>query len=608
MDVLRTVSRRRLLAGGVVLLGLSVTEGFGVIMLLPLLEIVGVDAGQGAPGRMSAAVTSLFAAAGVRPTLATVLGVYVGIAALQGALQRWQALLSTGIEQDIVTAMRRRVYRAIAGVQWTFFARHRSSDFTHVLTEEVDRAGGAVYSLIDLLVAAAIVLVYFGISFRVSPAVATAVALCGLSLALVMRRRLVAARTSGEQVSQSARGLYAAIIEHLGSMKTTMSYAAVERHAGIFGRLSDEVRSARVRAAGEHGRFRHMVALGSTAGLAIIVYVSLAVLSISTAELLVLLFVVARLMPRLTGLHARVQALARELPAFAVVRDLETCCAAAARPRFDRPQPVNLHREIRLEGVTFRYGAGLGVPAVRGVDLTILVGSTTAIVGPSGAGKSTIADLLLGLIAPDEGRLLIDGEPLVAERIESWQRQIGYVPQDTFLFHDSVRANLLWAAPDAADEHLWHALRLAAADRFVAALPQGIQTVLGDRGSLLSGGERQRISLARALLRNPRLLILDEATSSLDAESEARIQQAIDSLHRRMTIVIITHRLSAIRHADMIHVLDRGRLVETGTWQELHACPTGRFRKMWCAQGLGQESAAGAAAERRTRRIEAVSR
>jgi ATP-binding cassette subfamily C protein len=159
------------------------------------------------------------------------------------------------------------------------------------------------------------------------------------------------------------------------------------------------------------------------------------------------------------------------------------------------------------------------------------------------------------------------------------------VPQDPFLFHDTVRANLQWAREDATDADLWHALRLAAADQFVAALPQGLDTVVGDRGVLVSGGERQRLSLARALVRRPQLLILDEATSSLDSENEERIQQAIDELHQQMTIVVITHRLSTIRAADVIQVVDRGRLIESGSWDELmsHA---GRFRELCAAQGV----------------------
>ena len=209
---------------------------------------------------------------------------------------------------------------------------------------------------------------------------------------------------------------------------------------------------------------------------------------------------------------------------------------------------------MRLESVSFGY-EDVAEPALGSVTLRIPAGRTTAIVGPSGSGKSTLADLLLGLIVPAEGRVLVDETPLTPELLPAWRDQIGYVPQDSFHFHDTVRANLLWARPEASEAELQEALEVAAAG-FVTRLPQGLDTVLGDRGVRLSGGERQRIALARALLRRPAMLILDEATSSLDSENERRVQDAIERLHGRLTILVITHRLTTVRLADSIHVLD----------------------------------------------------
>src|SRR5690606_21964199 len=209
----------------------------------------------------------------------------------------------------------------------------------------------------------------------------------------------------------------------------------------------------------------------------------------------------------------------------------------------------------------------------------------TAIVGPSGGGKSTVADVLIGLLAPDEGEVLVDGEPLTDAQRPAWRRRVAYVAQDVFLFHDTVRANLLLADPDADDARLWEALEAASAG-FVKDLPDGLDTVVGDRGTRLSGGERQRLALARALLREPELLVLDEATSSLDAVNEARVQEAIRRLHGRTTMVVIAHRLATVRDADAIHVLVDGRITESGTWAELVGRPDGVFRNLAAAQGL----------------------
>jgi ATP-binding cassette subfamily C protein len=243
---------------------------------------------------------------------------------------------------------------------------------------------------------------------------------------------------------------------------------------------------------------------------------------------------------------------------------------------------------VRFDSVSFKYEDG-AQPALASVKLTIPAGQTTAIVGPSGAGKSTLADLLLGLIVPTEGRVLVDETPLTPGLLPAWRDQIGYVPQDSFHFHDTVRTNLLWARPDASEAELQEALEVAAAG-FVKRLPQGLDTVLGDRGVRLSGGERQRIALARALLRRPAMLILDEATSSLDSENERRVQDAIERLHGRLTILIITHRLTTVRRADLIHVLDGGEVVESGNWDALLNGSTGRFRSLCDSQGLSVDS------------------
>ena len=225
--------------------------------------------------------------------------------------------------------------------------------------------------------------------------------------------------------------------------------------------------------------------------------------------------------------------------------------------------------ELRLENVSFRYDEVAGPDVLEGLSLAIPAGRTIAITGPSGSGKSTLADLVMGLLEPTRGWLTIDGAALVPARARAWRRSIAYVPQECFLFRDSVRANLLWARPDASDRDLWSALKLAAADGFVSALPRGLDTVIGDRGLRLSGGERQRVALARAVLRQPRLLVLDEATSALDNDNERLVQAAIERMHGLTTIMVIAHRLTTIRTADEIVVLAEGRMLERGTWDEL---------------------------------------
>jgi ABC-type multidrug transport system fused ATPase/permease subunit len=218
------------------------------------------------------------------------------------------------------------------------------------------------------------------------------------------------------------------------------------------------------------------------------------------------------------------------------------------------------------------------------LSVRIPAGRTVAIVGASGAGKSTFADLLIGLLRPSAGEVRVDGAAVKDDGIAAWRRTVGYVPQESFLLHDSVRANLRWAQPDATDAQMWIALERAAAAGFLRTR-QGLDTIVGDRGVQLSGGERQRLALARALLRNPTLLVLDEATSALDSINEQQILETVRSLGGVVTTVIVTHRLTAIRDVDAIHVMSRGRIAESGTWNDLASRP-GAFAQLLDAHGL----------------------
>lgn len=588
---LTAISPRKMALAAVVMLSLSLTEGIGLLLLVPLLQLVGVEAQGGSASSIGDGLAAAFFWFGIHPTLGAVLALYVGIAAGQSLLQRWHMMLSAQVRQQAEAALRLRLYRAIARTRWLFFARTRVSDFNQMLTQELDRIGTAAHDLIDVTVGALIVAVYVGVALRVSPEMTAFVLACGGLLAWLLRARVSDSHGLGSAMTATRAELNAAVTEHLGSMKTARCYGALERHDDSFRQLTEQVRLGNLQSIASFARLRQETVVGSAIVLAVIVYVSRQVLALPTAHLLMLLLLFARLMPRLTGLIERAQNFATQLPSFERFDQMERRCSGAAEPPAGPPQPVVFARDIRLEAVSFRYGNDAVRAAVRDIDLVIPAATTTAIVGPSGAGKSTLADLLLGLIEPTAGRILIDGQPLEPIDLASWRDQIGYVSQDTFLFHESVRANLRWARPDASEADLNHALQMAAADAFVAQLPNELDTVIGDRGVLVSGGERQRLALARALLRRPKLLVLDEATNALDSENEARIQEAIDALRHRMTIVVITHRLSTVRGADVIHVIDQGRIVESGSWDELIDRPASRFHALCRAQGVeGLES------------------
>jgi ATP-binding cassette subfamily B protein len=244
--------------------------------------------------------------------------------------------------------------------------------------------------------------------------------------------------------------------------------------------------------------------------------------------------------------------------------------------------PPDGRGEVRFDGVDFAYGPD-GAPVLQGFDLHVPAGETHAIVGSTGAGKSTVVKLLLRLYEPTAGAIRLDDADLRDLTFPSLRGAMGYVGQDVFLFQGTVRENVAYGRPDAPLDDVVAAARLAEADDFVRALPHGYDTVVGERGQKLSGGQRQRISIARAILRDPRILVLDEATSAVDNETEAAIQRSLEAVGRDRTVVVIAHRLSTVRHADRIHVLERGRVVESGTHDELVA-GGGLYAALWRVQ------------------------
>jgi ATP-binding cassette, subfamily C, bacterial len=562
---------RRLRPQTALALGLTVaaaaTEGVGVLLLLPLLHHLGVTGSGAAGGRMERAADEMLATVGLPGTLGTVLALYVVVLATQALLTRAQTVNLRRLNSTFALHQRERLHTAVLRADWLFLTRRRTSEFTHLLSSEVDRAAYAAQVLLTLLSGVAAGAVYVAIAFNVSAGATTLTLTAGALLLIVLRRAVRASRRAGEAYSTAAGGLYRSLAEHLSALKTARSYGAEERHTASFRQVAGALSESEVASARSYADARAGFMIGSAMLLAGVVYAGSEVFGLGVASLLLLIFIFARLLPRFSGLQHQAQEILHALPAVERLEEtVELLEAHAETVGGSAPSPP-LAKAVRLEGVTFTYGGDREGAGVHEMELEIPAGSVTALVGPSGAGKSTVADLVLGLLRPQAGRLTVDGVPLEPPMFQSWRARIGYVSQDTHLLDGTILDNLLWARPDATERGVCDALARASAD-FVHSLPEGLSTPVGERGIRLSGGERQRLALARALLREPALLVLDEATSALDSASEQRIVEAVRALRGRVAVLVISHRAALAQIADHVYSMESGRVVTSGPWDD----------------------------------------
>jgi ATP-binding cassette subfamily C protein len=561
----------------------SLAEGAGLVLLLPLLAVAGMNfTGSSTASRLASASQRVLVTLHLPHTLwlPAVLGIFLLVGALRSMLRRSQSMMVYTTTTRIQLNLSRRVYESVVKAQWGYLVRQRSGGFTHLLTQELRHVADSITLSLTIISTVCLTLLYLAVALKLSAQMTLLVLILGAALLLLQRGSIGRMRSSGRRLSRSVGEVYAATEEHLLNLKSVKTYDAEDRDVQLFADLCSGVARHTVSTARLQAISDFRFETGSLVALGAVIYLALAVLHVQPATMLLLLAIFTRLMPQLSTLQSQTHQFAGILPSFDHVLAIEADCLAHAEPKSLTSSPhLALSRELRLHDIWFAYHPAHQPASItpspnyvlRGIDLPIQAGALTAIIGPSGAGKSTIADLCNGLLLPTQGALLLDGRALTPADIRQWRRQVGYVGQETVLFHQSIRQNLLWAQPSATDADLRDALTRASA-AFVYDLPGGLESIVGDRGILLSSGQRQRISLARALLRRPALLILDEATNALDVDNEARILDAIrDAIQSTpLTVLMVAHRASAIRRADRIFEVEDGRIARSGAWDELN--------------------------------------
>lgn len=554
------------------LLSAAVTEAFGLALIVPLLYVTGLAGDAEGEHPMVDQIERAAAYVGVELTLPTVLILFLALAALRTAAGWQRQRVLQRIRRGFVDRLREELYGAVAAASWGHLARWRPSDIHHTLTVEMRRVGQGVGLLFQMAVGTVLALAQFGIAAAVAPGVSAGALCAALALALLTGPLIRRARRRGAEQTAGNRKMHAVVADFLGGLKLVKSYNAESLLVGEYRAATRAMRRNQLAATTTAMASQAVLDMGAACTLAALVFFAVTAAELPLPELLLVVFVFARLMPALLQLQQFARLLAETLPAYVHAMDVARRMRAGAEAPIGAGgggAPLAMREALTVRGVSFAYAGAPDRAVLTDVDMRVPAGGFVAVMGPSGAGKSTLAHLLLGLLEPCEGEICIDAVPLTGTNVRRWRATAAFVPQEPYLFHETLRANLQRADPRATDAEMQRVLALAAALDFVDALPRGLDTVVGERGAVLSGGERQRIALAQALLRRPALLVLDEATAQLDADTECRVLEALSSRRAEMAVVAITHREAVARNADSVVLLEAGRVAAVGAWREL---------------------------------------
>ncbi|HET7791116.1 MAG TPA: ABC transporter ATP-binding protein [Gemmatimonadales bacterium] len=555
----------------------SVLDGLTFVLLIPFLrtlfgeQALPATGGSGVEVVLSKIVGPFLAAGTPEQALRNVVVVLLLALILKNATEYAGAMASVAIQEGVVRDLRVKLFRHLQTLPLAFFQRTKAGQLLARLINDTDQVKGAVTaSLASLIQNVSLILVFLVILIGLSWRLTVLAVVCAPLLVVIIRPLVTRVRRRSREQAEDRGELTSLAGEMVASVKLVRAYVAEAFESSRFEALSNRYRK-RVLRAQRFATLTSPVSEVFAGGVIVLIFsvgthLALGVGATLRPEVLIAFMAVAL---RLMSPVKSVANFPTTLAGAAAAADRVFEILELPPDEGDRPGETDARFEGRIEykHVGFAYGRDAAV--LHDVSLEVRRGQIVAIVGPSGAGKTTLVDLLPRFYEPSQGEILMDGVPLSRFTRRSLRGLMGIVSQETVLLNDTVFANIAYGRSDFGLPQVEAAARAANASEFIAQLPSGYDTLLGERGTRLSGGQRQRIAIARALLRDPPILILDEATSSLDTESERLVQEAIDRLMAHRTVLVIAHRLATVQHADTIIVLQEGRIVERGDHQTL---------------------------------------
>lgn len=538
---------------------IGLAEGGGLLTLVPLVEVVSNGTPLPTTG-LSLSIRQFLDGIGITLSLGSILLCGAAFALLRAALTYWLFVLRFLLGRDFVLGLQERLYMTLIRADWMLLQRQQKAGLGRALTVETERSGSAAQLMVDLLSSAILTLVYFLLGLAVSLPLVLLIAALGVGMTFALRNLYRRSRIAGEGLVRSGAELQHNVEEHLRGVKLARCLDVEERHLEHFLTSAIVIRGHFLQAIRGQAAINFFFRALTVVGMALAIFFAVGTFSLPAGEIALLGALAMRLTGRLAALHANFQTLWHLIPSWSKVVEHQVALSNPYR-EVGGDTPVEFQREICFDRVSFGYDRE---PVLKDIQLRFHKGEIVGLTGASGSGKTTLADLLIGLLRPESGQLLIDGRPLSEESHYAWRRKIGYVGQECHLFDETVRENLLYALPDATDEQIWNALYQAEAEDFVRKLPLGLDTVVGTAGCQFSGGEKQRIAIARALLRQPELLVLDEITSHLDVGHATRIADSVSRLRGEATVLIVSHQPQMLRIADNVYHLEDGKVEVVG--------------------------------------------
>jgi len=551
----RAYPRQSALVVGSLLLA-SLFEGIGLTTVLPLLARMGDTAVR--TSGLSRTIDRVLGTIGLTPTVGVLISIVILGVALKCVLVMFANRQVGFTVAHVATDLRLRFIRSLLAARWEYYLRQPVGALANSLATEAGGAASAYLSGAKLISLLAQTLVYSAIALFISWQ-ATLIALTTGAVFVYMLNRFVrVSRRAGTKQRRILRALLVRLADNMQSLKPLKAMAR-ENLANVLlqadtKRLNRAAQQDIVSREALRALQEPMLVILAAAGL----YVALVEFEMSFASVMLLAFLLLRILMYLSRAQREYQVMVACASAYwSIVSEIDEARKESENPPAGAA-PV-LQRGIRFENVSFQYNDRW---ILRNVTLAIPAGGITALAGASGAGKTTIVDLITALLRPQEGEVWIDDLPLLRVDWRAWRQMIGYVPQDTLLLHDTVAHNVTLGDPELTEADAEEALRAAGIWEFVTGLPEGLKTIVGERGGKLSGGQRQRIAIARALAHKPQLLILDEATNALDAETEAAICRTLETLRGKLTIIAISHQSPLVEVADRVYRVGDGAVAQ----------------------------------------------